>query len=151
MDKVTVYMVLDIVFTPLFDQSTNQIMDLNNSKSIWVKADLNVVDGRVQFPTFATSVFCPFAISEEGVVLKCSYDPRLVGIQCYAMELDILKQGVAMDGNEWDWQQLGEKRRAFHMIHQVYKGFERFKQCYSQYPRDNSLLKVLIKDAELEL
>lgn len=151
MDKVSVFLVLDILFTPLFDETTNQIMDLNNSKSIWVKLDLEVVDNQVVFPTFATSVFCPFVITEDGLILKCTYDKRLVGVTCYAMQLDYLKQGVAMNGSAWNWKKLGDRRRAFHLVNSIYKGFDKFKSFYTNYPQDNTLLKALIKDAQLEI
>lgn len=151
MDKVTAYLVLDIVLTPIFDQSINQIMELNNSKSMWVKADIRVENGVPIFPTFASSALCPFVISEDGTILKCSYDTRLVGITCYTHDFDLLKQGIAIDSSNWDWQVLSDKRRVFHIINNTYKSFQRFKQCYLQYPRDNSMLRLLMKDAELEI
>lgn len=151
MDTQTVYLILDIIFTPLFDGATSKMLDVNNSKPVWVKTRLKFKDGKPVYPTFALSAVSPFVVSAEGVVLKCFYNPELEGVQVVGQELQII-DGIAINSDtNWKWKALISNRQALHKIRLVYKDLDTFRQCIQAYPRDNSLLQMIIKDAELEL
>jgi hypothetical protein len=151
MDTQEVYMVLDIIFTPLFEGSTSQALDTNISKPIWVKTRLKFEGIKPVYPTLALGVVSPFVVTAGGTIVKCSYSKHLEGIQVFGNELDII-EGISLttENSEWDWKILVGNKQAIHKIHLAYKGLENFRDCVANYPLDNQLLKLILKDAELE-
>lgn len=155
MDKINsvdVYLLLDIVFTPLFDENTTSIMNMSVSKPIWVETSLLVEGNQLIFPTFVLSVVCPFVITKEGKILKCRYNPALEGISFFGYELALLEgMCIRTKNQEWDWESLTSKHHSYASLKSVYGSMDEFRRTIDQYPYDNSLLKSILEEAELEL
>jgi hypothetical protein len=153
MDKVEVYLILDIVFTHLYEETTNRILSSNVSKPVWIKADLIMNDGKLVYPTFALSALTPFVITSEGKVLKCVYDRTFEGHEFSGYELDLIK-GMCVNRTPFtstEWHTMTDTRKCYHIIQTNYKSVLQFKSVIQRYPKDNTLLKAILEEIELEV
>lgn len=151
-NPVEVFMIVDIVFTSLYDDSTSGMYNMNISKPTWVSATLHQMNDELVFPTFALSVICPFVIGIDGTIYKCSYNKDIEGVEYSGYEMEFV-EGICLNTNDglWDWKEKTSKKTTIETIRRVYGSIAKFRQQIEKYPYDNSLLKSIISGAELEL
>jgi hypothetical protein len=150
MDKVKVYMLIDLIFTPLYEPG--QWMDVNTSKSIWVRMSLlSDRNNKLLYPTFVLAAATPFVVRDDGLILKCTYDKRLEGVQIVTSEFDYLESLSMEADGDWDWEKLTNKHTAYNRVTDIYGSMDGFRRYIKSYPSDNTLLRSLLADAKLEL